>query len=113
MPADRYVRLVQWWNGFWTWVNDNQLAATVVGGLIVAALVGLFSILPRIGPHVRSALSLSTTMIGVAARWLWSWRPVSQRRLLATQKDLDVAIDRLKSKLRQTDELHNNLVGSH
>lgn len=90
MSASRYVQLMEGWNDFWTWANENQLAATVVGGLIVAALIGLFSILPKIGPHVRSGVGLAAIMIGVAARWLWSWHPVSARRL---RKDLDAQFD--------------------
>lgn len=57
------------WIEFWTWVNENQLAATVIGGLVVAALIALFARLPRVGPLVRKAL-----------RWIWSWHPVSARR---------------------------------
>ncbi|WP_144882526.1 hypothetical protein [Microbacterium paraoxydans] len=60
---------MNWWTDFWTWVNDNQLAATIIGGLILAALLWGFSRLPKVGPHVRSGI-----------KWLWSWRPVSSRR---------------------------------
>lgn len=60
---------VDWWTDFWTWVNNNQLAATIIGGLILAALLWGFARLPKIGPHVR-----------VGLKWLWSWRAVSVRR---------------------------------
>lgn len=60
---------MNWWTDFWTWVNDNQLAATVIGGLILAALFWGFARLPKVGPHVRYGL-----------KWLWSWRPVTARR---------------------------------
>lgn len=67
--ACRYLHAVQWWTDFWTWVNENQFAATVIGGLIVVAIVGVFSRLPKIGPHVRTFL-----------KWLWSWHPISARK---------------------------------
>ncbi|MEV7607904.1 hypothetical protein AB0N61_00315 [Microbacterium sp. NPDC089320] len=60
---------MDWWTDFWTWVNSNQLAATIIGGLILAALLWGFARLPKIGPHVR-----------VGLKWLWSWRPISVRR---------------------------------
>ncbi|MWB98317.1 hypothetical protein [Agromyces seonyuensis] len=57
------------WHGFWTWANENQLAATVVGGLILLALGWALSHLPKVGPYIRRALT-----------WLWAWHPVSARR---------------------------------
>jgi len=60
---------VGWWTEFWTWVNENQLAATVIGTLLATGLVWLLSRLPKVGPHVRTAL-----------KWLWSWHPVSAHR---------------------------------
>ncbi|WP_156458731.1 hypothetical protein [Microbacterium sp. Leaf179] len=60
------------WNEFWEWADGN-LGATIIGGLLVIAIVGVFSRLPRLGPHVRSGLRR-------AWRWAYSWRPVSSRR---------------------------------
>jgi hypothetical protein len=74
---------MQWWSEFWTWVNENQLPATVIGGAIVALLIWLVSALPKIGPRVRAAI-----------RWIWSWRPVSYRRHtrdLTRQKETTLA----------------------
>jgi hypothetical protein len=46
---------VDWWTDFWTWVNANQLAATVIGGLILVIIVGIWARLPRLGKPIRRA----------------------------------------------------------
>jgi hypothetical protein len=41
------------WNGFWDWANKNQLAATVVGGLTLAIIFGIWVRLPKLGAPIR------------------------------------------------------------
>lgn len=71
---------VQWWTDFWTWVNENQLAATVIGTLVAAATLAVLTRLPKIGPGVRRAFKWAGERTVRVVGWLWSWRPVSARR---------------------------------
>ncbi len=36
------------WAAFWEWANTSQLGVTIVGGLIVAAVVGLVALIPKL-----------------------------------------------------------------
>lgn len=104
------------WTKFWTWVNENQLAATVVGGIIVALLVWLFSALPKVGPQVRAGLAISWTALGCAARWIWSWRPISGRRYARERMVLLRAIAegnvRRRRLAKRADDAINQVRGS-
>lgn len=83
----RYRRGMEWWTDFWTWVNENQLAATVVGGLILA----LFATLPKIRPHVRSALKWPLTVRFTTAQKI--------RQVVAEISSKDQTISDLKSQV--------------
>jgi hypothetical protein len=51
------------WNGFWDWTNKNQLATTVIGGLILASIFGAWARLPKLGKPIRAlgTVRLTTT----------------------------------------------------
>lgn len=43
----RYLRQMAWWNDFWTWVNENQLATTIIGTLVAALILWVMPISRR------------------------------------------------------------------
>lgn len=86
------------WNSFWTWANENQLAATVIGGAILLGALKLLSFIPKIGPHIGKFLN-----------WTWSFHPVSARRHSREVKALrgemnDVAEDVVRRLKLESDD---------
>lgn len=82
------------WNEFWAWANENQLAATVVGGVLVVLGLKVLSYLPRIGSPLATAFSFIGFVLGILFGWLWAWRPVSARR---HEHDLDAIVARMSA----------------
>ena len=55
---------MEWWSEFWTWVNENELAATVIGGLIVAVILGTLALIPKLRKPLLGALRRLLPWIG-------------------------------------------------
>lgn len=59
----QYPSAVPLWNEFWKWANESQLGANVVGGIIVALLVGFVAIVPKLRRPVVSAIRRSVAFL--------------------------------------------------
>jgi hypothetical protein len=92
--VSRYRRHVDWWNEFWAWANENQLAATVVGGVLVVLGLKALSYLPRIGSPLATAFTFIGFILGIVFGWLWTWHPVSARR---HERDLEAMVARMSA----------------
>lgn len=68
---------MDWWDALWKWANESQLGATVVGGLIVAAVVGVISLAIAVVPKWREPV-LSAIRHG--------WSVVISIRLTTTRR---------------------------
>lgn len=82
---------MQLWNDFWKWANESQLGAAVVGGLIVAALVGIVAVIPKLRKGAVSA-------IGRAVRFAASVRITTTNRQAALVQNAFTARASLPSK---------------
>lgn len=67
---------MQLWDAFWKWANESPLGAAVVGGLIVAAVVGVLAIFPKLRKRALADTSR-------AARFLASLRLTTTTRQAA------------------------------
>lgn len=67
----------QWWYDFWEWAETSQLGANVVGGIVVAVLVGLGTLAITVVPKWRKPSS-------AAVRRAWTFL-TSIRLTTATQ----------------------------
>lgn len=54
---------MQWWDAFWKWVDESQFRAGVASALVVAALLGLVALIPKLRRPLWDALKKAWSFI--------------------------------------------------
>lgn len=72
------------WDAFWKWASESPLGATIVGGLIVAAIVGLVALVVSAIPKLRAPVWSAIRNVWSAIRNVWNFI-VSIRLTTTTQ----------------------------
>lgn len=89
---------------FLEWATTNTLGATIVGGLVVLAVWSLIGWLAK-------SRKTPARWLGRFAKWAWSWRPVSDRRLRSTVDMLrrdaaNLGIEAARQYAKQQEDQH-------